>query len=138
VIPEKSKNNQCDFLEGCFQISNEHLSAFFKNKNFDSLLCTGTLKYVTTQDFFSFAGSNHYQMKTGIVMGRMMTMLTYCHEEDDVIKSFAMLLCQLVYQGYPKKVITKACRNMFVKHKKPIFQILEGMTKIVFEQIISK
>jgi hypothetical protein len=131
---EKSSNNTFPFLEGEVTITNEKISSIFKNKNFEPLLESGNLKYITAQDFFSFSGKNE-SLRIGVVTGRLSTLLGYCFTDGEIIKSFIQLLFHLIHLSYTSKIITCACRKLYCRTQQKVWLLLAKMTAYVFKDL---
>ena len=129
IVAEKTENNTFPFLEGEISVTNKKISSFFKNKNFEPLLKTGSLKFITAQDFFSFAGPNKKALRIGTVTGRLTTLMGYCFTDEEILKSFGQLLSQLISQQYTNKVIQTSCRKNWI--------LVEKMTNFVFNHIMT-
>jgi hypothetical protein len=135
IIIEEHTNSSFPFLEGLVKIDNHSVSSIFKNKNFEPLLLSGKLKFLTAQDFFSFAGENHTALRIGTVTGRLSTMCGYSFSDADLISSFGQLLPQLIALHYPKRVLKCACYKMFNKTNSKIWLLLSEMTCHVFKTL---
>ena len=57
LILEEASNNTFRFLEGKFSMADSQLSCQWFSKNFESLEATGKLKFITSQDYFSYSGN---------------------------------------------------------------------------------
>ena len=73
-------------------------------KKFESLLHHGKLKFLTSQDFFSYTGDKKKIIRLATITGRLSTLLGYSFTDKDIIQSFGYLLVDLFARNYPKKV----------------------------------
>jgi hypothetical protein len=135
IIIEEHPNSTFPFLEGLVQIKNHCISSIFKNKNFEPLLTSGKLKFLTAQDFFSFAGDNHTALRVGTVMGRLSAMCGYSFSDEDLITSFGQLIPQLIALHYPKRILKKACYKMYNKTNSKIWLLLAEMTCLIYRKL---
>jgi hypothetical protein len=136
IVVEKTPENTFPFLEGQITLTNKAFTSIFKNKNFLPLLETGKLKFITTQDFFSFTGRNNDSLRIGTVTGRLTTLLGYCFSDSDIITSFGHILCHMVALKYPEKIIKKACRKLYFNTSEKIWLLLEKLTAFTFRHVI--
>ena len=73
-------------------------------KNFLSLLESGKLKFITSQDFFSYSGNKKKIIRAATISGRLTTLLGYSFTDIDIIQGFGYLICELFARYYQKKV----------------------------------
>ena len=106
LVLEEASNNTFKFLEGQFSIIDGMLSCCWSSKNFESLLTTGQLKFITSQDYFSYAGNKKKIIRAATVSGRLATLLGYSFTDVDIISGFGYLITELFARYYSKKVFT--------------------------------
>ena len=106
LVLEEASNNTFKFLEGQFSIVDGMLSCCWSSKNFESLLTTGQLKFITSQDYFSYAGNKKKIIRAATVSGRLATLLGYSFTDVDIISGFGYLITELFARYYTKKVFT--------------------------------
>ena len=75
-------------------------------QNFEILLTTGQLKFITSQDYFSYAGNKKKIIRAATVSGRLATLLGYSFTDVDIISGFGYLITELFARYYTKKVFT--------------------------------
>jgi hypothetical protein len=105
----------------------------WESKNFDSLLEKGKLKFITSQDYFSYSGDKKQIVRAATLSGRLSTLLGYRFSDVDLMKSFGLLLPELFARHYPKKMIVSACYRMFQKTKEPVWNLLTAFVKMFFD-----
>ena len=105
LVLEQASNNTFKFLEGKFSIVDGLLSCTWHSKNFESLLTTGKLKFITSQDYFSYAGNKKKTIRAATVSGRLATLLGYSFTDSDIVTGFGYLLTELFARHYYKEVI---------------------------------
>ena len=103
LILEQYPENSFKFLEGKLKVSQEKLSCLWASKNFDSLLDSGKMKILSSQDFFSYSGDKRKIAKKAVVMGKLCTLMGYTFSDADVIYSFGCLLCDLYARSFQKR-----------------------------------
>ena len=69
LILEEVSNNTFNFLEGKFSIDQGSLSCQWHSKNFQSLLESGKLKFITSQDYFSYSGNKKKIIRAATILG---------------------------------------------------------------------
>ena len=73
-------------------------------QNFESLEATGKLKFITSQDYFSYSGNKKKIIRAATVSGRLTTLLGYSFTDADIIQGFGFLISELFARYYQKKV----------------------------------
>jgi hypothetical protein len=121
---EDCEPNSCNFLEGQLSIQKDYFSVMWRSKNLQSLLENGTLKFITSQDFFSYTGDKRKIVRAATLSGRLSTLLGYSFSDTDLLQSFGSLLPELFARGYTKKCISSACYKMLKRTKEPIWRVV--------------
>jgi hypothetical protein len=130
IVPEESSNNCFTFLESYIEIKNGSLSAHMYSKNYTSLLCCGTPKIVSSQNFSSFTGEARKLItRMGSILGRLAAGLTYSYPNEMFVKSFIHLLVHFLSLGYPPNIIKRACMKKYYTSKQPIWKLLYLLVK---------
>ena len=75
-------------MKADFQLSMGCFHVVGPPKNFESLLTTGQLKFITSQDYFSYAGNKKKIIRAATVSGRLATLLGYSFTDVDIISGF--------------------------------------------------
>ena len=114
LVLEQASNNTFKFLEGKFSIVDGLLSCTWHSKNFESLLTTGKLKFITSQDYFSYAGNKKKTIRAATVSGRLATLLGYSFTDSDIVTGFGYLLTELFARHYYKEVIRTVYNSKFI------------------------
>jgi len=105
LILEEASNNTFRFLEGKFSMADSKLSCQWFSKNFESLEATGKLKFITSQDYFSYSGNKKKIIRAATISGRLTTLLGYSFTDADIIQGFGFLISELFARYYQKKGI---------------------------------
>jgi hypothetical protein len=105
LILEEISDNTFNFLEGKFSLTDGSLSCQWHSKNFQSLQESGRLKFITSQDYFSYSGNKKKIIRAATISGRLTTLLGYSFTDADIIKGFGFLICELFARYYGKKVL---------------------------------
>ena len=84
-------------------MADSKLSCQWFSKNFESLEATGKLKFITSQDYFSYSGNRKKIIRASTVSGRLTTLLGYSFTDADIIQGFGFLISELFARYYQKK-----------------------------------
>jgi hypothetical protein len=132
---EECERNSFKFLEGQTIMSKNYFSMHWWSKNFQSLLDHGKLKFLTSQDYFSYSGDKRKIVRAATVSGRLASILGYSFSDSDVIKSFGYLLPELYARKYPQKSIVSACTKKWLETKEPIWKLICALVKSCFDKM---
>ena len=102
VLEQASNNNTFKFIEGKFSVADGILSCTWHLIFFYSLLTSGKLKFITSQDYFS---NTRNKKSAATVSGCLTTLFAYSFTDSDIVTGFGYLLIELFGHHYHKEVI---------------------------------